>query len=152
MGKSDFEWMEVALDEAREAAKVGEVPVGALVVRGDRILGRGHNQVEALHDPSAHAEIVAIRAASSALRYERLTGCTLYVSMEPCAMCAGAAVLARLDRLVFATPDPKAGACGSLLDVVRDKRLNHCVEVTRGVRSSESEELIKGFFENLRTH
>ena len=152
MGKSDFEWMEVALDEAREAAKVGDVPVGALVVRGNRILGRGHNQVEALHDPSAHAEIVAIRAASSALRYERLTGCTLYVSMEPCAMCAGAAVLARLDRLVFGTPDPKAGACGSLLNVVRDKRLNHCVEVTRGVRSSESEELIKGFFENLRTH
>ena len=152
MGKSDFEWMEVALNEAREAAKVGDVPVGALVVRGDRMLGRGHNQVETLHDPSAHAEIVAIRAASSALRYERLTGCTLYVSLEPCAMCAGAAILARLDRLVFATPDPKAGACGSLLNVVGDKRLNHCVEVTRGVRSSESEELIKGFFENLRTH
>jgi len=146
----DLRWMEEALREAGQAGQAGEVPVGAVVVRGDEVLARGRNRVETLRDPSAHAELLAIRSASLALKYQRLSGCTLYVTLEPCAMCAGAIVLARLDRLVFGASDPKAGACGSLMNVVQDGRLNHRVTVTQNVREAECGALLKAFFERLR--
>ncbi len=147
---SDLRWMEEALKEAGEAGKAGEVPVGAVIVRGHEILSRGRNRVEALRDPSAHAEILAIRSASSALGYQRLSECTLYVTLEPCAMCAGAIVLARLDRLVFGATDPKSGACGSLMNIVQDGRLNHRVPTAQGVRGPECGALLKTFFGRLR--
>jgi len=142
--------MEAALDEARRALEEGEVPVGAVVVHGGRILGRGHNQVETTWDPTAHAEIIAIGAASGALRVPRLTGGTIYVTMEPCAMCAGAIVQARLARLVYACDDPKAGYCGSLGNIADDPRLNHRVAVTSGILAGASAALLAGFFEGLR--
>ncbi|MBI4550952.1 MAG: tRNA adenosine(34) deaminase TadA [Candidatus Latescibacteria bacterium] len=143
-------WMRVALDEARLAAKDGDVPVGAVLVRDGLILGRDHNRIERTHDPTAHAEMLAIRAASAMVGYERLTGTTLYVTLEPCTMCAGAIVLARIDRLVFGAHDPKAGACGSLMDIVRDTRLNHRVEVTVGVLADECAALLREFFKGVR--
>ncbi len=139
-------WMEEAIREAGQAAEAGEVPVGAVIIRGGEILARARNQVETLRDPSAHAELLAIRSASSALGYQRLSGCTLYVTLEPCAMCAGAIVLARLDRLVFGAADPKTGACGSLMNIVQDGRLNHRVPTTRGIREAECGALLKAFF------
>lgn len=142
--------MEAALEEARRALGEDEVPVGAVVVRKGRILGRGHNQVESTCDPTAHAEIIAIGAACSALRAPRLTGGTIYVTMEPCAMCAGAMVQARLARLVYACSDPKAGYCGSLGNIADDPRLNHRVAVTSGIMAEASAALLLGFFENLR--
>ncbi len=148
--RTDERWMDEALGEAQQAGEAGEVPVGAVVVREGEILARGRNRVETLHDPSAHAEMMAIRAASSTLGYQRLAGCTLYVTMEPCAMCAGAIVLARLDRLVFGASDPKAGACGSLMNLVQDGRLNHRLPVTQGVREAKSAALLRSFFERLR--
>jgi tRNA(adenine34) deaminase len=147
---SDLRWMEEALKEAGQAGQAGEVPVGAVIVRGGEILARGRNRVEALKDPSAHAEILAIRSAAAALGYQRLSECTLYVTLEPCAMCAGAIVLARLDRLVFGAADPKTGACGSLMNIVQDGRLNHRVPVTRDVRGAECGALLKAFFGRLR--
>ena len=123
----DARWMKLALDEAERASQRDEVPVGAVVVRDSRVIGRGHNQVESLNDPTAHAEIIAIGAAGSCLNSWRLEDATIYVTLEPCAMCAGAIVLARLERLVFAAPDPKAGACGSVLDVTGESSLNHRV-------------------------
>lgn len=142
----DLLWMEEALREAGQAGQAGEVPVGAVIVRGGEVLARGRNRVETLRDPSAHAELLAIRSAASALGYQRLSGCTLYVTLEPCAMCAGAIVLARLDRLVFGAADPKSGACGSLMDIVQDGRLNHRALTTRGVREAECGALLKAFF------
>ena len=142
--------MAAALAEARLAAAEGEVPVGALVVCDGLVVGRGRNARETLRDPTAHAEIVAMQEASRALGRWRLSRCTLYVTLEPCFMCAGALVNARLDRLVFAVRDPKAGAVGSLADVCRDARLNHQIEVHEGPLASESAELLRGFFRERR--
>ncbi|MFH1679711.1 MAG: tRNA adenosine(34) deaminase TadA [Candidatus Eisenbacteria bacterium] len=143
-------WMRLALQEAEEAALEGEVPVGAVVVHEERVIGRGHNRTEGANDPTAHAEILAIGAASEALGSWRLEGATLYVTLEPCYMCAGAIVLARLERVVFGATDPKAGACVSLADVVRDPRLNHRAEVEHGVLEEESRALLEEFFRKKR--
>ena len=144
------EWLRLALEEARSAGAAGDVPVGAVIVHDGVVVGRGQNRVERLRDPTAHAEILAIREASASLGYERLAGATLYVTLEPCAMCAGAIVLARLDSLVYGADDPKTGACGSLRDIVRDIRLNHRVEVTRGVLAESCSRLLKDFFRAKR--
>jgi len=143
--------MRLALAEAARAASAGEVPVGAVVIRGGEVLGRGHNRRETDADPLAHAEILAIREASIEVGGWRLTGCTLYVTLEPCAMCAGALVNSRVDRLVFGARDPKAGFCGSLGDLVRDVRLNHRLEVVEGVLVEECGTLLREFFESLRS-
>jgi tRNA(adenine34) deaminase len=142
--------MRAALREARESLLRDEVPVGCVVVHDGTIVGRGHNQVEALQDATAHAEILAIGAASNALGSWRLSDCALYVTLEPCAMCAGAIVLARLARLVYGASDPKAGACGSVLDVIGERRLNHRVPVTHGVLSGDCGELLREFFRRKR--
>jgi len=142
--------MRAALREARESLARDEVPVGCVVVHDGTIVGRGHNQVESLQDATAHAEVLAIGAASNALGSWRLADCTLYVTLEPCAMCAGAIVLARLGRLVYGAADPKAGACGSVLDVIGEKRLNHSVPVTHGVLEAECGELLRQFFRRKR--
>lgn len=142
--------MTCALDEARLAAAAGEVPIGAVLVVGDAVVARAHNRREVWQDPTAHAELIAIREAAAQLRTWRLVGGTLYVTMEPCAMCIGAAVLARLDRVVFGIWDPKGGACGSVLNIPEEKRLNHHIEVIGGVLEEESRELLKGFFKGLR--
>jgi tRNA(adenine34) deaminase len=142
--------MTLALDEARLAAAAGEVPIGAVLVVGEAVVARAHNRREVWQDPTAHAELIAIREASAQLRTWRLTGGTLYVTMEPCAMCIGAAVLARLDRVVFGVWDPKGGACGSVLNIPEEKRLNHHIEVIGGLLEQESRELLQGFFKGLR--
>jgi tRNA(adenine34) deaminase len=140
-----------ALAEAAAAPLTGDVPVGAVVVdAAGEVIGRGHNAREALQDPTAHAELLALRSAAAALGSWRLTGCTLVVTLEPCAMCAGAIVLARLPRLVLGAWDPKAGAAGSMRDIVRDSRLNHRVEVVGGVRAEECGELLRAFFAGHR--
>jgi tRNA(adenine34) deaminase len=143
--------MRVALAEAAKAADAGDVPVGAVIVAADRVVGRGHNQVERLGDPTAHAEILAIGAAAEAMGAPRLTGATIYVTMEPCPMCAGAIVLARLARLVYGCPDPKSGYCGSLGNIVDDPALNHRVSVRSGILAEECGELASRFFEELRS-
>lgn len=144
------QWMKQALREAERAYEQDEVPVGAVIVQKGRIIGRGYNQIERLQDPTAHAEMIAITAASNHLASRRLDECTLYVTLEPCPMCAGAIVLARIPTLVFATFDPKAGACGTLYNIAHDGRLNHTVHVISGVCDRESEELLKGFFGRVR--
>ena len=139
--------MGTALDEARAALGTGDVPIGAVVLDPDgRVLAAGRNVREADGDPTGHAEVVALRAAAATLGAWRLDGCTLVVTLEPCTMCAGAAVLARVERVVFGAFDPKAGAVGSLWDVVRDRRLNHRPEVVTGVRAEESTALLEEFF------
>jgi tRNA(adenine34) deaminase len=143
-------WMQEALALAREAGERGEVPVGAVAVFEGRVVGRGANGREGARDPTAHAELLAIRDASRALGRWRLAGVTLYVTLEPCAMCAGAMVLARIDRLVYATSDPKAGAVGSLFDLSQDERLNHRFPVERGILAEEAGELIRAFFRARR--
>ena len=143
-------WMEAALDEARRAASHGEVPIGAVIVRDDAVIGRGGNRTATLQDPTAHAEMLALREASQRLGSWRLLGTTLYATIEPCAMCAGACVLGRIDRLVYGAADPKAGMCGSLANVVEDPRLNHQVEVVRGVRAEECGALLSDFFRARR--
>lgn len=143
-------WMEAALREARRAAELGEVPVGAVVVREGAIVGRGYNRREIDRDPLAHAELLAIKHAARAIGDWRLVGCSLYVTLEPCSMCAGAIVNSRIRRLVFGAADPKAGFCGSLGDLVRDDRLNHCVEVESGVHEEEARRLLREFFAGLR--
>jgi tRNA(adenine34) deaminase len=143
--------MSAALLAAREALDVREVPVGAAVITSDgRLLAVSRNEREGLHDPTAHAEVLALRQAGNVLRTWQLVGCTLVVTLEPCTMCAGAAVLARVDRIVFGAWDPKAGAAGSLWDVVRDRRLNHRPEVIGGVRADESAALLSEFFDAIR--
>jgi tRNA(adenine34) deaminase len=142
--------MKQALREAQRAYEQDEVPVGAVVVHEGKIIGRGHNQMERLQDPTAHAEMIAITAATNHLQSRRLDECILYVTLEPCPMCAGAIVLSRIPTLVFATFDPKAGACGTLYNIVHDKRLNHSVHVISGVCDRESEEYLKGFFGKVR--
>ena len=147
----DLRWMAEALVEARRAAELGEVPVGAVVVDGaGEIVSRAHNTKETNGDPLGHAEILALRQASVLLGGWRLSGCTLYVTLEPCAMCAGALVHSRVERLVFGTEDPKAGFCGSLGNLVQDPRLNHRIEVTSGVMREECAAMLKGFFAALR--
>ena len=148
--KDDEEAMQAALGEARRALDEGEVPVGCVIVHDGAVIGRGHNQVERLADATAHAEIVAIGAASTALGTWRLTDCTLFVTLEPCAMCAGAIVLARVGRVVYGALDPKAGACGSVLDVLDEPRLNHTPATTSGVLADEAGALLSAFFEQKR--
>jgi tRNA(adenine34) deaminase len=149
-GDPDDRLMRVALEEARAAGAEGDVPVGAAVARGDEVVGRAGNARERERDPTAHAEILALRQAARALGSWHLEGCTLYATLEPCAMCAGALVLARIDRLVLGAPDPKAGFAGSLGDIVRDGRLNHEVEVTVGVLAEECGEVLRAFFAERR--
>ena len=143
--------MKAALKEAERAFQLGEVPVGAVVVHEGAIIGKGYNQIELLQDPTAHAEMIALTAAANHLQSRRLEACTLYVTLEPCPMCAGAIVLARVPTLVFGAFDPKAGACGTLFNIVEDKRLNHSPHVVSGVCDRESEELLKGFFGRVRS-
>lgn len=143
-------FMRLALAEARRAAAAEEVPVGALVVREGKIIARGRNRIRGEHDPSAHAEMIALRAAARRLRNERLPGTILYTTLEPCPMCAGAAVLARVDEVVFGAPDPKAGAGGSLLNVLDHPGLNHRVSVTGGVLAASSVRLLRRFFKERR--
>lgn len=143
--------MQVALEQARLALETGDVPVGAVVVdESGAVIGVGRNRREADDDPTGHAEVVALRQAGERSGSWRLDGCTLVATLEPCTMCAGAAVAARVDRLVFAADDPKAGAVGSLWDVVRDRRLNHRPEVVRGVAAEESGALLRAFFDGRR--
>ena len=143
-------WMLEAIAEARRAAEIGEVPIGAVIVWGGEVIARGHNRREIDHDPLAHAEILAIRQAASRVAGWRLTGCTMYVTLEPCAMCAGALVNSRIERLVYGAPDPKAGWCGTLGNLVQDPRLNHRLAMTAGVLEAESAALLRGFFASLR--
>jgi tRNA(adenine34) deaminase len=147
---SDREAMEVALTEARLAAESGEVPIGAVVLREGEIVARGQNRVLRDNDPTAHAEVVALRGAGESIGNYRLNGCTLYVTLEPCAMCAGAMIHARLDRLVFAAADPKAGAAGSVLAVLNHPQLNHQMVVEQGILAEEAGELLRGFFRERR--
>jgi len=143
-------WMQVALSEAQRAYDAGEVPVGAVVVRGEQILGRGHNQVERLSDPTAHAEILAITAACATTGEKWLLDATLYVTLEPCAMCAGASVLARVERIVFGAMDAKAGAVSTLYNIPQDTRLNHYVDVLAGVEEAACASLLTSFFRKQR--
>jgi tRNA(Arg) A34 adenosine deaminase TadA len=147
----DERFMRSALAEARKAARENEVPVGAVVVREGQILARAHNRPIRLSDPAAHAEILALRRAARKLGNYRLGGCLLYVTIEPCAMCAGAAVHARVKRVVFGAPDPKAGAAGSALEVLRHPKLNHRVEVSGGVMERECRDLLRDFFRPRRS-
>jgi len=142
--------MALALKEAEGAAAEGEVPVGCVVVQDDRVVGRGHNRTEALQDPTAHAEILALGAASTAMGSWRLAGATVYMTLEPCLMCAGALVLARPDRIVFGARDPKFGCLGSQYDIAADNRFNHRLNVTEGVLADVSARLMRQFFRSKR--
>jgi tRNA(adenine34) deaminase len=147
---TDLPLMRRALLAAKSAAERGEVPVGAVVARGGEVLAVAANEREATNDPTAHAELLAIRRAANTLGGWRLTGCTLYSSLEPCPMCAGAAHAARVDRLVYAAPDPKAGYAGTLHDVPADARLNHTIAVEKGLLEAEAAEMLRDFFRNRR--
>jgi tRNA(adenine34) deaminase len=147
---SDEDYVRRALDQARLAAESGEVPIGAVVVYQGEILGLGRNSVLGSHDPTAHAEIVAMRAAAQQLKNYRLVDCELYSTLEPCAMCAGTIIHARIARLVYGAPDPKAGAAGSVLSVLNHPQLNHQLEVTSGVLAEECGELLRAFFRERR--
>ncbi len=150
MNRTHEEWMGLALAEAGRAGELGEVPVGAVVVRENQVIASGHNLTHTLNDPSAHAEMVAIRRAAEVTGHWRLLDCSLYVTLEPCAMCAGAIVLSRIPQLVFGARDPKAGMCGSLENLVQDSRLNHRVAVIQGVLGAESGDLLRQFFRERR--
>ena len=149
-GLKDVDFMRIALDLAQRAALTNEVPVGALLVRGEEVIGEGWNRPIADHDPTAHAEIVALRTAAQRLRNYRLGGTTLYVTLEPCTMCMGALLNARVARLVFGAWDQKAGACGSILDLSREPKWTHRIDVFGGVCSEESAALLRKFFETRR--
>jgi tRNA(adenine34) deaminase len=142
--------MKEALLEASAAARLGEVPVGAVVVKDGAIIGRGHNLRETSNDPTTHAEMIAIRQAAAVLDSWRLLDCTLYVTLEPCVMCMGAIILARIPRLVYGCRDPRVGAVGSIYDFSRDVRFNHRVQVTEGVLADDCGEMLSGFFRRLR--
>lgn len=146
----DERMMRQALREAEAALETGDVPVGAVIVHDGQIVGRGRNQRELLQDPTAHAEMIAITAAAEAVRSWRLIGCTLYVTLEPCTMCAGAIVNGRIERVVFGATDPKAGACGSVYNIVEDTRLNHRAKLTSGVLAQECADLLREFFSKQR--
>lgn len=143
-------YMKLAFREAEAALNMGEVPVGAVVVAEGEVVGRGHNLRETTNDPTAHAEILALREASEKMGRWRLAGADIYITLEPCSMCAGAITLARVDRLVYGASDPKAGACGSIFDIVGDHRLNHRPEIIRGVLEDECREILKTFFKGRR--
>ena len=144
------EYMRIAIEEAKIAASLGESPIGAVIVQDGKVVGRGHNTTETAKDPTCHAEMNAIRDAARNLRGWRLPHCSMYVTLEPCSMCAGAIVLARIEQLYIGTADPKSGACGSLRNIVSDERLNHRVEVHTGVLQEECSGLLKDFFKQLR--
>ncbi len=146
----DTMFMREALRQAQKALDADEVPIGAVIVHENKIIARAHNQVETLKDPTAHAEMIAITQATSALSAKWLQECTLYVTIEPCSMCAGALVLARLGRLCYGAEEPKTGACGSLLNIVQHEKLNHCVDVSGGILGAECAALVSGFFEKKR--
>jgi len=148
--KIDERYMRMAIDAAMIAEENGDVPIGAVIVHEGCVIGRAYNQREQLKDPTAHAEIIALTQAAAALEMWRLHGCTIYVTLEPCPMCAGALVMARLDRLVYGCTDPKAGACGSLYDICRDGRLNHRLAVTAGVLAADCAGLLQAFFRRRR--
>ena len=143
-------FMAEALKEAALAAEMGEVPIGAVIVRGDEILAAAHNLVETSKDPTAHAEMLAIRQAAARLGGWRLTGCHMYVTVEPCSMCAGAIVWARIEKLFIGTDDPKGGACGSIFNIPQEKKLNHYTEIETGLLREECSEIMKTFFKKLR--
>jgi tRNA(adenine34) deaminase len=147
---NDIYFMKEALEEARKAFEKDEPPVGAVIARDGKIIARGHNLREGLQDPTAHAEMLAIRAAAAELGRWRLSDCVMYVTLEPCAMCAGAMVLARLNRLVYGADDPKAGAVNSLMNLVSDGRLNHQIELKSGVLAAECGDLLRDFFSSRR--
>ncbi len=146
----DEQWMREALAQARAALTHGDVPIGAVVVHDGRVIGRGHNEREHLQDPTAHAEVLALRAAAAALGSWRVLDSTLYVTLEPCAMCAGAIVLARVPRVVYGTADPKAGAAGSVMNILDDAHLNHRPELVGGVLADDCAALLRGFFAERR--
>ena len=143
-------FMAEALKEAALAAEMGEVPIGAVIVRGDEIIAAAHNLVETSKDPTAHAEMLAIRQAAARLGGWRLTGCHMYVTVEPCSMCAGAIVWARIEKLFIGTDDPKGGACGSIFNIPQEKKLNHYTEIETGLLREECSEIMKTFFKKLR--
>ena len=147
---SDTTYMHMALDLARKAYQADEVPVGAVLVKEGKIIATGYNQREGLQDPTAHAELIAIRTAAVAIQSWRLTDMTLYVTLEPCAMCAGAIIQARISRLVFGTWDPKAGACGSICDLTAENRFNHRVQVQPEILTEDCRHLLQQFFQQLR--
>ncbi|NQT75155.1 MAG: tRNA adenosine(34) deaminase TadA [Candidatus Omnitrophica bacterium] len=151
MKKHEF-YMAEALREAKKAFEKDEVPVGAVIVHKGRIIARAHNQIKLLKDPTAHAEMIAITQAANCLQNERLIGCVMYVTIEPCSMCTGAMILARIKELFYAAGDPKAGACGSIVNLVNHKRLNHRVKVKKGILGQESSSLIKEFFRKKRSN
>ena len=146
----DQQYMKIAIEMAKIAEENGDVPIGAVIVYQDQIIGKAYNQRQQLKDPTAHAEIIALTQAAAALENWHLNGCTMYVTLEPCPMCAGALVLGRLDRLVYGCDDPKAGACKSLYNIVTDGRLNHRLEVTSGVLQEQCREQLQGFFARRR--
>ncbi|NQV03930.1 MAG: tRNA adenosine(34) deaminase TadA [Candidatus Omnitrophica bacterium] len=148
--KSDEFYMREALREAKKAFERDEVPVGAIIIYKGSIIARAHNQIRMLKDPTAHAEMIAITQAAGHLKNERLIDCLMYVTIEPCSMCAGALVLARINKLVYATDDPKTGACGSVINLVNHKKLNHRIEVSKGILEDESISLLKEFFRKKR--
>ena len=143
-------YMALALREARKAARIGETPIGAVIVKGGEVVGRGYNRIESGKDPTLHAEMIAIRRAAKKLGARRLIGCTMYVTVEPCSMCAGAAVLARLDAVVAGAASDKSGACGSVKDILESESLNHRVSYMAGVLGAECAALLSGFFAGLR--
>lgn len=149
-GPDDNCYMRLAIEQAKIAQENGDVPIGAVIIFENQIIGKAYNQREQLQDPTAHAEIVALTQAAAFLESWRLHGCTIYVTLEPCPMCAGALVLARMDRLVYGCDDPKTGAAGSLYNIVRDDRLNHRLEVTSGVLADECSRLLRDFFGEKR--
>jgi tRNA(adenine34) deaminase len=148
----DERYMRQALAAAQIAEANGDVPIGAVIVHEQGVIARAYNQREQLKDPTAHAEIIALTQAAAAMETWRLHGCTIYVTLEPCPMCAGALVLARLDRLVYGCADPKAGACGSLYDIVRDARLNHRLDVTAGILADDCSRMLQAFFKPRRAN
>lgn len=148
--KTDEYWMSLAIEEAQKAAELGEVPIGAIIVHDDEIVGSGFNRREIDRDPTAHAELLAIREASNTLGGWRILRSTLYVTLEPCPMCAGAIVQARIDRVVYGARDPKAGCAGTLMNLLQEDRFNHQVEVAPGVLEEECSKLLKDFFRQLR--
>ncbi len=150
MARIDEIYMSEAIKEARQAAEEDEVPVGCVVVHNRKIIARGHNQVEKLKDPTAHAEMIALTSATGYLNTKWLNNAWVYVTAEPCSMCAGALVLARIGRLIFAADDPKTGACGSITNIVNHKKLNHRIKVKSGVLEKESSSLLKSFFKKKR--
>ncbi len=148
--KQDEHWMQIALQEAQRAYEEDEVPVGAVIVKDNRIIGQGYNKSERLYDPTAHAEIIALSAAANYLNSWRLTDTTIYVTLEPCLMCTGALVLARIKRLVFGAHDKKFGACGSVYNIPEDNKFNHTFKITSGILEQESQNLLQSFFKNKR--